>query len=219
MMGSSRSQGEGGVRLTNGSRHVEKPWGFEVWWAQTDLYVGKLLHVEEGHRLSLQYHERKDESCYVLSGLVRVLKGPSVDDMTSCEMGPGTSWRNLPREIHTIEALQTSDILEASTPHLDDVVRLFDDYGRTAGGMADAATYTATPPEPVRLIDRDQLAVKLSERPAEVGKRVGDPGFPQPSGCFDGRMLWEESVIDAWLGHLGDAGDVVSARFTGSINS
>jgi mannose-6-phosphate isomerase len=203
----------------NGPRHVEKPWGFEVWWAVTDLYVGKLLHVEEGHRLSLQYHERKDETCYVLSGLARVLKGPSVDNMTSSEMGPGTSWRNLPREIHTIEALQTSNVLEASTPHLDDVVRLFDDYGRTAGGIADAAAHPATPPAPVRLIDCDQIAAKLSTHPAEMRKRVGTPGFPQPSGYFRGRKLWEESVIDAWLGHLDPAAEVVSARLTGSVTS
>jgi len=203
----------------NGSRHVEKPWGFEVWWAVTDLYVGKLLHVEEGHRLSLQYHEQKDESCYVLSGLVRVFKGESVGDVTSCEMGPGGSWRNLPREIHTIEALQTSNVLEASTPHLDDVVRLFDDYGRTAGSIADVATSPATPPAPVRLIDCDQLAAKLSTPPAEMRKRVGAPGFPPPSGYFRGRMLWEESIIDAWVGQLDDAAEVVSARLTGSVNS
>jgi quercetin dioxygenase-like cupin family protein len=109
---------------------VPKTWGHEVWWAWTDDYVGKILHVDAGHRLSLQYHERKDETCYVLRGRLKLIKGPSADALTETEVGPGDSWRNLPGEVHTIEAIEDTDVLEASTPHLDDVVRLSDSYGR-----------------------------------------------------------------------------------------
>src|SRR2546421_13096132 len=103
-------------------RRVTKPWGFEVWWAVTDQYAGKLLHVEQGHRLSLQYHRRKDESCYVLSGQVQLTKGLTIDDLVASERVPGDVWRNRPGDIHTIEAIETSEVLEVSTPQLDDVV-------------------------------------------------------------------------------------------------
>jgi mannose-6-phosphate isomerase len=117
----------GGLKLPH---RVEKPWGYEVWWALTDRYAGKILHVERGHKLSLQFHERKDESAYLLSGRLLLLKGPSEDQLRSSELVPGDVWRNLPGEIHTIEALADSDVLEVSTPELDDVVRLRDSYGR-----------------------------------------------------------------------------------------
>jgi quercetin dioxygenase-like cupin family protein len=109
---------------------VDKPWGYELWWALTDAYAGKILHLERGHKLSLQFHEHKDESAYLLSGRLLLTKGPSEDAMTTVELGPGAAWRNMPGEVHTIEALEDSDVLEVSTPELDDVVRLSDDYGR-----------------------------------------------------------------------------------------
>jgi mannose-6-phosphate isomerase len=111
-------------------RRVDKPWGYEIWWAVTDLYVGKILHVEKGHRLSLQYHERKDETSYVLSGRLILVQGTSVDALTEREVVAGDAWHNGPGLIHTIEALEDADVLEASTPFLDDVVRLQDNYGR-----------------------------------------------------------------------------------------
>jgi mannose-6-phosphate isomerase-like protein (cupin superfamily) len=111
-------------------RRVEKPWGHELWYAVTDRYVGKILHVEAGHRLSLQYHERKDESNYLLSGRLLLVKGASPDALTETEIGPGHTWRNQPGEIHTIEAIETADVLEVSTPEVEDVVRLSDSYGR-----------------------------------------------------------------------------------------
>jgi mannose-6-phosphate isomerase-like protein (cupin superfamily) len=111
-------------------RRIEKPWGHEIWWAATDQYVGKILHVNKGHRLSLQYHERKDETSYVLSGRLILVQGQSEDGLTERTVSVGDVWRNRPGTIHTIEALEDSDVLEASTPHLDDVVRLRDDYGR-----------------------------------------------------------------------------------------
>lgn len=109
---------------------IDKPWGHELWWAWTDEYVGKILHVKAGHRLSLQYHEHKDETSYVLSGSLILLKGTSADDLTRTPVAPGAQWRNLPGEIHTIEAVEDAAVLEVSTPHLEDVVRLSDDYGR-----------------------------------------------------------------------------------------
>ena len=109
---------------------IDKPWGHEIWWAWTDQYVGKILHVRAGHRLSVQYHERKDETSYLLSGSVTLHKGTSADDLEATAKEPGSQWRNRPGEVHTIEATEDADVLEVSTPHLDDVVRLADAYGR-----------------------------------------------------------------------------------------
>ncbi len=109
---------------------VEKPWGYEVWWAQTPHYAGKLLHVDAGQKLSLQLHREKDESSYVLSGRLLLTRGPSLDELVTEEIGPGFAWRAEPGTIHSIEALEDSLIVEASTPQLDDVVRLQDRYGR-----------------------------------------------------------------------------------------
>jgi mannose-6-phosphate isomerase len=113
---------------------VEKPWGHEVWWAETDAYAGKMLHVKKGHRLSLQLHEQKDESSYVVSGRLLLTRGASVEDLSEEEIGPGFAWRVEPGTVHTIEALEDSVVAEVSTPHLDDVVRLEDRYGRSDGG-------------------------------------------------------------------------------------
>ena len=109
---------------------IDKPWGYEIWWAWTEQYVGKILHVDAGHRLSVQYHEHKDETSYVLRGRLKLFKGPAVGDLRETVVGEGAQWRNLPLEIHTIEAIDDADVLEVSTPHLDDVVRLSDSYGR-----------------------------------------------------------------------------------------
>jgi mannose-6-phosphate isomerase-like protein (cupin superfamily) len=111
-------------------RRVDKPWGYEIWWALTDIYCGKILHVDAGQRLSLQYHEEKDETSYLQSGRLRLTRGPSADELETTEVGPGTSWRNRPGDVHTIEAIEDSDVLEVSTPQVDDVVRLQDAYGR-----------------------------------------------------------------------------------------
>jgi mannose-6-phosphate isomerase len=112
-------------------RRVEKPWGHEVWWAHTADYAGKLLYVNAGHQLSLQLHREKDETSYVLSGRLRLVHGPSADELAEEEIGPGHAWRVEPGTVHSIEALEDSVILEVSTPHLDDVVRLRDRYQRS----------------------------------------------------------------------------------------
>lgn len=111
-------------------REIPKPWGSELWFAHTDRYAGKILRVSAGQRLSIQYHEIKDETSLVLSGRVLVSQGESASNMTTRELGPGESWRNAPRLVHTLEAIEDAEILEVSTPELDDVVRLEDRYGR-----------------------------------------------------------------------------------------
>lgn len=111
-------------------RRVEKPWGHELWWADTANYAGKLLHVEAGHSLSLQLHREKDEASYLLSGRMLLKHGPSPDDLEEKEIGPGYAWRIEPGTVHSIEAIEDSVVLEVSTPHLDDVVRLQDRYQR-----------------------------------------------------------------------------------------
>jgi mannose-6-phosphate isomerase len=111
-------------------RRVEKPWGHEVWWADTDAYAGKLLHVEAGHRLSLQLHREKDESSYLLAGRLRLIRGSEAEDLQEQVIDPGHAWRVEPGTVHSIEAIEDSIVLEVSTPHLDDVVRLQDRYGR-----------------------------------------------------------------------------------------
>ena len=109
---------------------IDKPWGHEIWYAWTDRYVGKILHVRQGGRLSLQYHREKDETSYVLKGRLLLTRGPSVDRLAVTEVGEGFAWRSRPGEIHTIEGVEETDVLEVSTPELDDVVRLQDLYGR-----------------------------------------------------------------------------------------
>jgi mannose-6-phosphate isomerase-like protein (cupin superfamily) len=111
-------------------RRVEKPWGHELIWAETDRYVGKILHVKAGHALSLQYHERKDETIHLLSGAMRFFVGPSAEALAEIELVEGQSYRITPGTVHRMEAVTDIDILEASTPDLDDVVRLEDRYGR-----------------------------------------------------------------------------------------
>jgi mannose-6-phosphate isomerase-like protein (cupin superfamily) len=115
-------------------RRVEKPWGYEVIWAETDRYVGKILHINAGEALSLQYHEEKDETICVLRGEMRFQAGLSVDELHEYVMRANDRFRTRPGMIHRMIAVTDCDILEASTPHLADVVRLEDRYGRTSGG-------------------------------------------------------------------------------------
>jgi len=112
-------------------RRVEKPWGYELIWAQTDQYVGKILHVYAGHQLSVQYHNQKDETVHLLSGeMIYWVKLPGSDDLTDMQLKTGDSFRIAPGTVHSIQAVTDCDVLEASTNHLDDVVRLKDKYGR-----------------------------------------------------------------------------------------
>ena len=107
---------------------VEKPWGYELRWAITDRYLGKILHVNRGEALSLQYHERKDE-CILLSSGVLDLEL----DGTVHRLHPGQTVHITPGTRHRMVAVEDSDIFEVSTPEMDDVVRLEDRYGRAGG--------------------------------------------------------------------------------------
>jgi mannose-6-phosphate isomerase len=109
---------------------TEKPWGYEILWAHADRYVGKILHIEPGHLLSLQYHERKHESIYVLRGRMIFRYKNDAGELVEREMIAGTAQQVPTGMIHQFEALERTDVLEASTPDLDDVVRLKDRYGR-----------------------------------------------------------------------------------------
>jgi mannose-6-phosphate isomerase-like protein (cupin superfamily) len=109
---------------------VEKPWGHELIWARTDRYVGKILHVRAGHALSLQYHERKDETIHLLAGKLKFQSGGEGENLGERVLEPGDSFRITPFLRHRMIAVTDCDILEASTPELDDVVRLEDRYGR-----------------------------------------------------------------------------------------
>ena len=110
-------------------RRVEKPWGYEIIWARTDRYVGKILHIEPGHVLSLQYHNKKDESIYILQGEI-ILRLQQGETLIERPLRQGEAFHVQPKLIHQFEAVQASDVLEASTPEIDDVVRLKDRYGR-----------------------------------------------------------------------------------------
>ena len=116
---------------------VEKPWGYELHWAKTERYVGKLIHVNAGHALSLQYHNQKDETIFLWSGRMMfeiapqpLKEGSSGEALTKREMKPGEAVHIVPRTVHRMTAITDCDIFEVSTPELHDVVRLEDRYGR-----------------------------------------------------------------------------------------
>ena len=111
-------------------RKVQKPWGHETIWAHTDLYVGKVLHIRAGQSLSVQYHEQKDETIHLLTGEMIYRVGAEGQELRDVRLRAGESFRNEPGTVHQMEAVTDCDVLEASTPHLDDVVRLSDRYGR-----------------------------------------------------------------------------------------
>ena len=112
-------------------RRVEKPWGHELIWALTDVYCGKLLFVKAGHSLSLQLHREKDESWLVQSGRARVELGQEGDtELAEDVVESGASFHFSPGTVHRVTAIEDTLVVEVSTPHLTDVVRLEDRYGR-----------------------------------------------------------------------------------------
>ena len=113
------------------TRRVEKPWGWELIWALTDVYCGKVLFVRAGQSLSLQFHNEKDESWLVQAGRAKIELGAVGESVLKEEVvGPGAAFHYRPGTVHRVTALEDTTILEVSTPHLDDVVRLADAYGR-----------------------------------------------------------------------------------------
>ena len=112
-------------------RRVEKPWGYELIWAHTDVYVGKVLFVKAGHSLSLQFHREKDEAWLIQSGRARLELGEAGDSvLNEVVVAAGAAFHYAPGTVHRVTALEDTTILEVSTPQLDDVVRLEDAYGR-----------------------------------------------------------------------------------------
>jgi mannose-6-phosphate isomerase len=120
------------VTLSETPKRVEKPWGYELWWARTDRYVGKILHVRRGESLSLQYHNVKDETIMLQSGRLLFETRPTGEEgeLRKVEMRPGDVFHITPGTLHRMTGLEDCDIVEVSTPELDDVVRLEDRYGR-----------------------------------------------------------------------------------------
>jgi mannose-6-phosphate isomerase len=118
--------------VTNTVKRVEKPWGYELHWALTDRYVGKVIHINAGHALSLQYHNRKDETIFLWSGklLFEIQEG---ERLVKHEVAPGARFHVTPGTVHRMTAIEDCDVFEVSTPELDDVVRLEDRYGRENG--------------------------------------------------------------------------------------
>ena len=113
-------------------RRVEKPWGYELWWARTERYVGKILHLRRGESLSLQYHNVKDETIMLQSGRLLFETRPAGEqgELRKIEMKPGDVFHIAPGTLHRMTAITDCDIFEVSTPELQDVVRLEDRYGR-----------------------------------------------------------------------------------------
>ncbi|HJZ84138.1 MAG TPA: cupin domain-containing protein [Polyangia bacterium] len=111
-------------------RRVDKPWGHELIWAETDRYVGKVLHIKAGERLSLQYHQRKMETILVARGKMELEFFREGQAPERRVLGPGEAFHIDPGLRHRMIALEDTDVFEVSTPDLDDVVRLEDKYGR-----------------------------------------------------------------------------------------
>ena len=111
-------------------RKVEKPWGYELIYAETEKYAGKIIFVRKGEQLSLQYHKVKDETMYLYSGVARLEIRDTNGNHQIIELSPGETYHIEPGCQHRVTALEDCQILEVSTPELDDVVRLEDRYGR-----------------------------------------------------------------------------------------
>jgi mannose-6-phosphate isomerase-like protein (cupin superfamily) len=117
------------VRRADSTR-VDKPWGYEIRWAVTDRYLGKILHVNRGEALSLQFHERKDECILIVKGAIEFEHGSDEAALRKQTMKVGDTVRITPGTRHRMTALEDTDIFEVSTPEIEDVIRLEDRYGR-----------------------------------------------------------------------------------------
>lgn len=111
------------------AKHIEKPWGHETVWADTDKYIGKIIVIFGGKRLSYQYHRQKDETIFLLEGLLEV-EFEAEGKRKKVLLKPGESFRNPPAQKHRYIAKEDCKLVEVSTPHMEDVVRLEDDFGR-----------------------------------------------------------------------------------------
>lgn len=111
-------------------KYIYKPWGYEIWFEVNDDYVVKELFMKEGHSCSLQYHDYKHESFYLMSGILKLTVGDSVDQLTDIILKPGDFYVLPPKKIHRAEGITDAIYIECSTNHLDDVIRIEDKYGR-----------------------------------------------------------------------------------------
>ncbi len=135
MTDATPASGDGPAQPVDFGR-VDKPWGHELRWAVTERYLGKLIHVDGGRKLSLQYHERKDETVFVLRGALDLVLEDESGVLRTHRLLPGMSARVPTGRRHRFVAPEDVDIIEVSSPEIDDVVRLEDDYGRE--GTSDA---------------------------------------------------------------------------------
>jgi mannose-6-phosphate isomerase len=126
----TRVEAASGPISAAGSGRVEKPWGYEVRWAVTERYAGKLIHVNRGHRLSLQYHVQKDESIHVISGTMDLVLESDTGEVETHRLTAGMSAHIRPGRKHRFIAIEDTDVFEVSSPEIDDVVRIEDVYGR-----------------------------------------------------------------------------------------
>ena len=120
-----------GLAAEGHQQRVEKPWGWEIIWASTPSYVGKLLHVRAGQRLSLQYHDQKLETQCLIHGRALLTIGPRQEQLSDIEMEPYFGYTVAPFQVHRITALEDADIMEVSTPELGTTFRLADDFARS----------------------------------------------------------------------------------------
>jgi mannose-6-phosphate isomerase len=111
-------------------KRIPKPWGYEIWWATTEKYVGKILHINKNHSLSYQFHKVKDETIYVYSGEIILELEEVGKPKETVRLLPGDARRITPLTKHRMTAIAESDLIEVSTPEVDDLERLEDNYGR-----------------------------------------------------------------------------------------
>lgn len=129
-----RKQGKAQKNLLNKIVIKPKPWGREIWFAWTKDYAGKILEIKNGHSFSLQYHEKKRETQFVVKGKVKLSFGNSVKNLRHKILMAGQKVDIPPRLLHRMKALEKTIVFEVSSPELDDVVKVTDDYGRTGRG-------------------------------------------------------------------------------------
>lgn len=113
-------------------KRIDKPWGYELIFAETEFYIGKILYIQKGKRLSLQFHKQKDETIFLNKGKM-ILEVSSIinpEVLDSKILNEGGAHRIIPGTIHRFHALENCEIFEVSTKEIDDIVRLKDDYGR-----------------------------------------------------------------------------------------
>jgi mannose-6-phosphate isomerase len=113
-------------------KKIPKPWGYEIWWALTDKYVGKILHINKGHSLSYQYHKMKDETIYLYTGEMILEIEEVGKPRETIKLMPGDAIRIVPPTRHRMTAIEDCDVFEVSTPEIEDIVRLEDKYGRVS---------------------------------------------------------------------------------------